>query len=310
MAAARHRKTDTPKQAQNSKLVAAVLMVCCLAVAACITFGSPALWSPVSSSPGFTHLDPAGRQSPPDSAAENNGDVSEKEMETIAEYRTISQLEDSARAENLVLAANSINRIEIGPGETFSFNEVVGDAATDSRYLDAPTVIHDEIGTAQGGGVAQVATALYVAGLKSGLEVVERHPHEIPVDFASIGLDAAIAFGEKDLKLKNNSQYPVHISAEAVGQTVTVRFIGQPLGEGNTIGAASMVVDRFNENNERLAADAVVDPSQTLYYVVDSYRIYYKDAMKEGQDYLSSDTYKVAQNAALILESGGFAPIS
>jgi len=310
MAAGQSRTVNFQKKEESSKLVVPVLLVCSAAIAICMAFGNPVLWTPMPKSGGFTHLNSPNNQTPPDGFGENGNNANEKEMETIAEYRTISQTENTERAENLLLAAEAINRKEIAPGQTFSFNSAVGDVANDNRYLEAPAVIKDEVKNSRGGGVAQVATALYVAGLKAGLEVVERHAHGVPIDYASIGLDAAISYGSMDLVLKNTSTYPIHISAEAVGQTVWVRIIGQPLGEGNTIGAASMIVDRLNDRSERIEPDAVIDPSQTIYYVVESYRIYYKDATKIEQQYLFSDTYKASPDVLLILESGGFDPLT
>ena len=84
------------------------------------------------------------------------------------------------------------------------------------------------LGSSDGGGICQVSTALYIAAVKADLEIVERHPHSVPSDYAPIGLDATIVYGSRDLRIKNNTDFPITIYAKAVGQTVSVNLLGKP----------------------------------------------------------------------------------
>lgn len=65
---------------------------------------------------------------------------------------------------------------------------------------------------AWGGGVCQTSTTLYNAALLAGLEVLERHPHAIAPQYVAPGLDAAVAQGIADLRLRNPYPFPVRIS--------------------------------------------------------------------------------------------------
>ena len=67
---------------------------------------------------------------------------------------------DSSRAENVRLAAAAVNQTAVGLGETFSFNAVVGPRTEDRGYVAASNGRGAEV---VGGGVAQVATTLYLA---------------------------------------------------------------------------------------------------------------------------------------------------
>lgn len=112
---------------------------------------------------------------------------------------------------NLQLAANTLNGILIRPNETFSFWHLVRYANKEIPYKDGLTVIDGKLTTAPGGGMCQMSNLLFWMFLHSPLSIVERHGHEIK-DFpdltsdAPIGVDATVAEGWLDLKVKNNTE--------------------------------------------------------------------------------------------------------
>lgn len=221
-------------------------------------------------------------------------------QETIGSYEAISQSEDADRAENLRLAAEAINGYVIEPGATFSFNEVVGETSAERGYKSAAVLYSSGLGSDDGGGICQVSTALYIAAVKADLEIVERHPHSVPSDYAPIGLDATIVYGKRDLRIKNNTEYPITIYAKAVGQTVNVSLLGKPRSDGITVDATSRVVDRYE--------DTAKDGTKKQYYVSESFRVYYKDGVRSTRDLLSSDIYQVPEGATVALAEGSVEP--
>ena len=62
-----------------------------------------------------------------------------------------------------------------------------------------------------GGGICQVSTTLYNALLFAELEIVERYPHSMLVNYVDPSRDAAIAGDTKDLKFKNNQETPIYL---------------------------------------------------------------------------------------------------
>lgn len=77
-----------------------------------------------------------------------------------------------------------------------------------------------------GGGNCQVSTTLYNAVLKTdGIEVIERHSHTRDVDYIEKGKDAAVAYGELDLKFKNNTGNDIKIYAETTEKEVKVKIV-------------------------------------------------------------------------------------
>lgn len=115
-----------------------------------------------------------------------------------------------------------------------------------------------------------------------------------------IGLDATIVYGQRDLQIKNNTEYPVTIYAKAVGQTVNVNLLGKPRSDGITIDATSRVVDRYEETAK--------DGTKKQYYVSEAFRVYYKDGVRMSRDLLSSDIYQVDEDSTVTLAEGSVEP--
>lgn len=127
---------------------------------------------------------------------------------------------------NASLAGRYINGFIIPSGGIFSFNELVGARNRSKGYDSAPFLNADGLlEETAGGGICQLASTIYNAGLLGGLEVVERHPHSRTVLHVPPGRDATIATWRKDLKLRNPFPQPllVRISSDNDRLTVSLR---------------------------------------------------------------------------------------
>lgn len=246
MSAARSRRAnDKHNHLQRTPIL---VMGCSLLIACCIAFGGTN-WT--------ASAQPSEDQLPEQNAIVEPGYY----QETIGSYEAISQSDDDERAENLRLAAEAINGYVIEPGATFSFNEVVGDTTAERGYKEAPVLYSSGLGSSDGGGICQVSTALYIAAVKADLEIVERHPHSVPSDYAPIGLDATIVYGSRDLRIKNNTDFPITIYAKAVGQTVSVNLLGKPRDDGSK-SAADLRQAEDNTSDAPAAAPASTPATQ------------------------------------------------
>lgn len=228
MSAARSRRAnDKHNHLQRTPIL---VMGCSLLIACCIAFGGTN-WT--------ASAQPSEDQLPEQNAIVEPGYY----QETIGSYEAISQSDDDERAENLRLAAEAINGYVIEPGATFSFNEVVGDTTAERGYKEAPVLYSSGLGSSDGGGICQVSTALYIAAVKADLEIVERHPHSVPSDYAPIGLDATIVYGSRDLRIKNNTIALPFENAIAVGDTfITVQSYGSFV-DANSPASKELVSD-------------------------------------------------------------------
>ena len=73
------------------------------------------------------------------------------------------------------------------PGETFSFNGVVGERTAAKGYKEGGVYVGGETVQQLGGGVCQVASVLYYCTLKSDLEVIARQEAPVCAGLYSLG---------------------------------------------------------------------------------------------------------------------------
>lgn len=150
--------------------------------------------------------------------------------EVIASFRTTLLGRSSNQRHNALLAIRRLDGAIIQPHATFSFNGRVGSFSRDAGYRRAPVSYNGQLIDAWGGGVCQASTTTYNAALLSGMTIVERTRHHFAPSYVPIGLDAAVAYGNFDLKLQNPYEFPVRIRARVTGESVTVEFVsdGKP----------------------------------------------------------------------------------
>ncbi len=126
------------------------------------------------------------------------------------------------RGHNIFLASNRLNGTIIMPNETFSYLKVIGPYGASNGYLPAPIYLNSKLATANGGGVCQLASTLYMAQLKAGLETVYRTNHTFAPDYVPKGLDATVYSTTVDYKFKNQYEYPIYIVSYVTGNNLTV----------------------------------------------------------------------------------------
>ncbi|MBQ7565580.1 MAG: VanW family protein [Oscillospiraceae bacterium] len=141
----------------------------------------------------------------------------------------------AARTNNLILACKAIDGTVLQPGETFSFNGVVGERTAAKGYREAIVYADGGASTpALGGGVCQVASTIYLCTLLADLEVVQRTEHMYAVTYVPMGMDATIYWGSLDYKFRNNTSHPVQIRSSVSGGYVHIKLYGTK-ETGNTV---------------------------------------------------------------------------
>ncbi len=158
-----------------------------------------------------------------------------KPTEKIGEYKT-DFLWDSnpTRQANMKLAAGAVNNTVVAPGEVFSFN----DLTMDLDYGQAKTFSDGGVAYADGGGLCQVSSTLYMAANYAGLEIVERHPHFAVLPYIKPGFDATVWFGDEggwgvlDMKFKNTTDGYIVIREWVDSEGfLNAEIHGRPTGE-------------------------------------------------------------------------------
>lgn len=126
----------------------------------------------------------------------------------LTTYFDPSQL---ARSNNLKIALDYLNDKVIMPGETFSYNDAIGDTTADKGYQPAATFKGGTVVDEMGGGICQTTSTLYNVALMANMEIVQRHQHGLPVGYVKPSLDATVYSPNLDFKFKNTRKYPVKI---------------------------------------------------------------------------------------------------
>ncbi len=165
--------------------------------------------------------------------------------ELIQEASTVYGGTLPERMHNVELAAARLHGVVLAPGQTFSFNEAVGEVSYRSGYKKGYGITQSEGEVitipSEGGGICQVATTLFQSVFWAGLPVVERnwHLYWIPrygrAPNGITGLDATVdqvfdknynLLYEVDFKFQNNTGNYLLIQTEADKEHIYFRLYG------------------------------------------------------------------------------------
>ena len=130
------------------------------------------------------------------------------------------------RGSNVANAASKVNGTILLPGDVFSFNGTVGRRTVANGFKTAPEYMNGQTVDGIGGGTCQVSTTVYSAALYADLKIVKRSNHSMSVSYVPLGQDATVTDGGIDLKIANDTGYPVKIEAVTGGGKITVTIIG------------------------------------------------------------------------------------
>ena len=192
----------------------------------------------------------------------------------LADYST-RYVNNLNRTTNLILATNKINGTVLMPGETFSYNKVVGARTIAAGYRDAPIYVSGQVVDGVGGGICQVATTLYNAAVYSNLEIVQRTNHQFVPSYAPASRDATVVYGAIDFQFKNNRNYPIKIVGFVSGGICNFKIFGLR-----------------QEDDYQIEISAYQTGSSSSAIYSEAYKILKKDGAVVSKELLSKDVYK------------------
>ena len=131
---------------------------------------------------------------------------------------------------NIRRAAQLLDRTVIPAGRSFSMNAALGKRTTARGFVPAPMISGGRLVNSVGGGISQVATALYNAAFFAGLRLVEHRPHSFYISRYPMGREATISWGGPELIFGNDRDAPVVVRLSATGTAVTVRMYSRSAG--------------------------------------------------------------------------------
>ncbi len=179
------------------------------------------------------------------------------------------------RTTNLVLAANKINGTVLMPGETFSYNKVVGARTISAGYKEAPIYVQGRVEDGLGGGICQITSTLYNAVVYANLEITQRTNHQFVPSYVTASRDATVVYGALDFQFKNNRNYPIKLVCSVSGGIANFQIFGMKQEDDVEVQISSYETGR----------------SATAIYS-EAYKILKRDGQVIDKQLLSKDTYK------------------
>ena len=143
----------------------------------------------------------------------------------LAAYQTNISTDAGWNA-NMQLVCDLLNGAIIKSGDTFSFNNLIGEPTSKRGFQTVNVYIGKGFVPVIGGGMSQVASTLYNCALIADLPIFERNPHTYVPTFIGAGLDAQVYFGNMDLQFTNNTEQPIRIEAAIVNGSVQITLVG------------------------------------------------------------------------------------
>lgn len=216
----------------------------------------------------------------------------------IGEFSTSFQGSSLNRIENIKLSANAIKGTMLMPGESISFNETTGPREEKFGYKEASVIMNGEYTSGIGGGVCQTSTTLYNALLLADVTILERNPHSIPPSYVEPGTDAAVAYGYKDLKFRNDFDYPIYIDSKVIGNRIYFYIYGDVSNKNYTVKIEPEIVEVVYPKEEFIVDEKLSPGSKVLVqkgrngYKVNTYKYIIIDGKIIHKELINKDYYK------------------
>lgn len=227
-------------------------------------------------------------------------------------YTSISTTSTEERNNNIRRSFQLISGKVLQPGETFSFNDTVGERTEKNGFYPAIEYANGEHVMGIGGGVCQASSTVYIAAVQAGLQIIKREPHSDQVNYTDYGKDATVywQYGRKiDLQFKNNTDGPIYmVAAVQSDPNNRKRLIAKVSLYGMSLGDVTYSLETKTIEELEPGEDIIVQDKKAEYvtytdqeyverkarkgYVVESYRVKYVGGVEVERTLLYTDTYE------------------
>lgn len=202
------------------------------------------------------------------------------------------------RVHNITLAASKLNGVLVAPGETFSFNDTVGDISKYTGYKEAYVIKDGKTVLGDGGGVCQVSTTLFRAILNAGLPVVERAAHSYRVGYyeqdSPPGIDATVFAPSPDLKFKNDMKNYILIQTFVDPTNLSLAFILYGKKDGREVEISTPVITSQTPAPDPLYQDDPTLPKgvvQQVDFAASGANVYFTRTVKKDGKIIINDKF-------------------
>lgn len=135
-----------------------------------------------------------------------------------------------ARIVNISTGIKKYDGLIMPKDEVFSFNDHLGPVDAENGFVQELVIKGDRTIPEYGGGLCQVSSTFFRAGLYGGLPITQRKAHSYAVSYyarpGGHGLDCTIYPGVADCKMLNDTQGDILIQAYTEGTDAYFKFYG------------------------------------------------------------------------------------
>lgn len=215
----------------------------------------------------------------------------------LAEFTTRYDITNKNRSTNLELSSKKVNGTIVLPGETFSYNKIVGARTISAGYKEAAIYSGGKVVQGVGGGICQLSSTLYNAVLYANLEITSRTNHRFLTSYVQAGRDATVSWGTIDFCFKNTRNYPIKIVSNVANGIVRVTIHG--MQEENeyevelqtkTLETIPYKTNYINDNTLEEGIE-IIEQNGSNGVKSETYKILKQNGAVISKSLLSSDTY-------------------
>ena len=229
----------------------------------------------------------------------------------LASYTTYFPAGVYPRSNNLKIALSYMDGVVVMPGETYSYNQNIGDTTASKGYQPAATFKGGTTVNEMGGGICQTVSTLYNVALMANLEIVERHQHGLPVGYVPPSRDATVYSPVLDFKFKNNRETPVKIvTSFSFGGSLNVTLYGTKQDNDPEVILTQNVTSQIPFSTKYIYDESMADGEQVVVsagvngYTSESYITKKLNGRTISSELLSRDLYN-AQQQVVKVGTGG-----
>lgn len=201
------------------------------------------------------------------------------------------------RTYNVMAAAKAVDGMILKPGDELDYGQIVKKVEKDSGFKEAPVIVGGELVPGIGGGICQVSSTLYTAALKTGLHIVERRNHSLPVSYMPKGLDATFATGYINFRFQNTTGSSLLIKVEVRDREMVVKFFGT-MAENVSYELETHLLETIPAPTTYTNDSSIPVNTQTVVqegapgYIVETYQIKRVNGDIVSRTLISKDTYR------------------
>ena len=205
------------------------------------------------------------------------------------------------RETNLKLACSKLDEKIVLPGETFSYNQTLGERTAQAGYKNAKVYENGAVVDGIGGGICQISSTLYNAVLLSNMEIVERRNHQFVTSYLPAGRDATVAYGITDFKFKNTRSTAIKIKTSCSNGVATISIYGIKEQEEYDVSFVTEIISttpftvKYIEDSTLKSGEEEIIQKGANGVTTETYIIKKLNGVVASKELLSKDTYNPMQ---------------